>query len=119
MTTLTAKTIIIVQQAPSPSLEALDIGLVFSSFEQDMAMLFIGDGIFFALKNQFSKIPKGKSASKVLSAFPMYGCHKIFVHKKDVVYYNIPKPMLLEHCTVLSSEQCTTLIRDSHHVVSI
>ncbi len=59
--------------------EALDVALTAAVFEQPLAMLFIGDGVWQLLDQQDSAGIKQKNHSKVISAFPLYELTELYI----------------------------------------
>jgi tRNA 2-thiouridine synthesizing protein C len=70
------------QQAPygsSLAKEAFDAILAASVYEQDVAILFIGVGVYQLLPEQETTPIAMKSFNKMLAAFPLYGINELIV----------------------------------------
>lgn len=59
--------------------DAIEAALAFAAYEQKVAILFIGDGVYQLLEKQLSETIGQKSHPKLLSALPMYDIEDIFV----------------------------------------
>ena len=62
----------------SNSREALDLALAFGAYEQNLAILFTGDGVWNLLPHQQSSGISQKSISQMLGALPLYGIESIY-----------------------------------------
>jgi len=80
---LDPKRILIVCRKPpygnSLAREAIDIALATSVFQQTLAVLFLGDGIWQLAPEQDSSAIKTKNHGKQLSVLPLYDIHDIYV----------------------------------------
>ena len=79
----TAKTILfILQRAPygkSATREALDAALAAAAFEQNVQILFTGDGAWNLLQEQNASSINSKDTSKMLQALDYYDISDVFV----------------------------------------
>lgn len=86
--------------------EALEIALASAAFEQNLAILFIGDGVWQLQTQQNSTAINCKSQQKLLSAFSMYDLNEIYVEQEALKARNIEAKelsiaaMLVDHNTV-------------------
>ncbi len=74
--------VIALRQAPygnSLSREAIDIALAAGVFEQNLALVFIGDGVWQLLNDQDSEAAGSKNHQKMLSALPLYDISEIYI----------------------------------------
>ena len=63
------------QQSPygsSASHEGLEALLAFSAYDQNLSVIFMGDGVFQLIKDQRSELSSRKSMEKMLSALDLY-----------------------------------------------
>ncbi len=90
---MTNKRILLVcRKAPygnSLSREALDIALATSVFDQQLAIAFIGDGVWQLLSGQNSQPISAKNHAKISSAFPLYDIKDIYVDTESMQQRNI------------------------------
>lgn len=113
------KILIVCRQPPygnSLSREAIDIALAGSVFNQDLAILFLGDGVFQLLKHQNSEAIALKNHGKALSAFPLYGVDQIYVDTQSLDKRQLTSDDLLLDATFLKANEIPSFI-DSFHVI--
>ncbi len=75
--------------------EAIDIALAASAFDQNVSLLFSGDGVWQLLKQQKSDSINSKNHGKVLSALALYGIENIYVDNDSLKQRNLSKDNLL------------------------
>lgn len=118
----TADNIIILQHSPTIACEPLDMALALAAFEQDLAILLIGDGLFYALEQSMrtsANNPQGKSASKVLASLPMYDCDKLYYSQAHLEQFNLSAEHIGPHFSALNEQQIKQLIASSKHCISL
>ena len=69
--------------------EALELALAAAVFEQDIAILFIGDGVWQLHRQQNSETIASKNQQKLLAALGMYGLEEIYVELDALNHRNI------------------------------
>ncbi|MEH6447343.1 MAG: DsrE family protein [Oleispira sp.] len=111
-------TLIIVNSAPTPDLEPIELLLALAAFEQNPKLLLLGPGIFYANTLQQEKKANGKAAGKVLSALPMYDCEEIFISQSDLAQLSLTPDDLQSFCSLVSDEEIKQLIHQSKHCVT-
>ncbi len=75
------KLLFVARSAPYGSARArtlLDVVLAAAVFEQDAAMLFLGDGVYQLSNHQDGSAVSAKTLGKSLAALPLYGIGKLF-----------------------------------------
>ena len=80
--------LIVCRKAPygnSLAREALDIAMATSVFDQTLALLFMGDGVWQLIPGQDSTEIPSKNISKQLSALPLYDVSEIYVDSDALV----------------------------------
>jgi len=60
--------------------EGVETILAASVFEQDITVLFMGDGVLQLLKSQQGNNIQRKNIASLLEAFPLYDIEKIYIH---------------------------------------
>ncbi|MEE8056369.1 MAG: sulfurtransferase complex subunit TusC [Pseudomonadales bacterium] len=89
----TSKRILIVcRKAPYGNLlsrEALDIALATAVFDQQLSLVFTGDGVWQLLKDQHSESIEAKNHGKLISAFPHYDIEDIYIDSASMAQRNI------------------------------
>jgi tRNA 2-thiouridine synthesizing protein C len=100
--------LVICRKAPygsSLSREALDIVLAASVFEQQLALLFTGDGVWQLLNEQNSEAIESKNHSNMLSVFPLYDINDIFVDSEALAQRQISAEQLSLPAKPLAADQ--------------
>jgi len=64
--------------------DALDVALIFGSYEQEVSLFFHGDGVFQLIEKQNSMLIQLKDYLKTFSAFEFYDIEKIYVCQKSL-----------------------------------
>ena len=95
--------------------ETLDILFVGSAFEQQVHILWLGDGLFSLQKNQAPE--KVKTISQLLLTLPMYGIDQLFLQESAVLERGLSlTDCILHPITPLSDIQIAELIETQDHV---
>jgi tRNA 2-thiouridine synthesizing protein C len=99
--------------------DALDAILAASAYEQDIALLFMDDGIFQLLPAQKAELIEQRSFSAQLQALPLYEIEKIYVHLESMEKRRIVKDdFCLDNIQVLDNAATTQLIAEQDHLLS-
>lgn len=105
--------LIIIHSAPygsSRAKEGLDYALTCSAYDQNIALLFCGDGLHCLNPQQNPTHIKQKNFAKQLGALEMYGIEDVFTDN--------PCPDSCIKSSHLSSIQLQQLLHNSRHVVN-
>lgn len=94
--------------------EGLDAVLAAAIFDQQIALLFIGDGVFQLLKNQSP--PSGKNQMKMLQSLNMYDIDQVFVQSTALSVRGLSKQDLSIPCTAIADEAIHTMMSRASHV---
>ncbi len=87
MSTRKPKILLLCRQAPYAgqlAKAALDIALAAGVFEQNLSVLFSGDGVWQLLPEQNHSAISAKSIEKALASFPLYGLNSIYVDEPSM-----------------------------------
>ena len=107
--------LIIIQTPPSLNIEPIEMALAMAAFEQDVALVFVGSGIYHLLNSQTEKMTGAKSPSKLIAALPMYDCEKIYYCDSDIEgNIKINSPIV----EMISNTQLQSLVASAKHTVS-
>lgn len=116
------KTLVISRQAPygkSTSREAIDIALAAAIYDQEIAILFMDDGVFQLLKNQHSLYIDQKNTGATLPALSLYGVENIFIHKESLEARAIDtSDLVLEEFQLLDNKAIGQLLNQQDHLLS-
>jgi tRNA 2-thiouridine synthesizing protein C len=80
---LAPKRILVISRQPpygsSFAKEALDVALAASVFEQSLALLFLGDGVWQLLPSQQPELINSKNLGKQISALSVFGVEDVYI----------------------------------------
>lgn len=102
----------------SQAREALDALLAAAAFEQDVSVLFVGDGLYLLLKNQQPGAIEQKNFTASFGLFNLYGINQIYAAETDLVERRLTPDQLALAVTVLSREELTSLLRSQDQILS-
>ena len=117
---MTNKILIIQRTAPygsSLAREGLDYVLTSAAYDQDISLLFLGDGAFQLLKNQQSSDINLKPQGSALEILPLYDIDKIYAVKEDLLERNILEADFVIGVKVLSRKEISEFINQQDKVV--
>lgn len=109
---------IINKSAPFGSMagkEAQDLALIFGSYEQEVAIYFIGDGVYHLIQQQ-AELIGAKDYLKTYEAFSFYDIEHLYVCENSLNERNIEPSALLDIATVITSEQMSLKLAEHHAV---
>lgn len=99
--------------ASSANQEALDLALAAASFDQDVKLVFEGDGIYQLANSQEPGLVGRKNLSKMMKALPLYGIDKLYLFSMpDLHRRDMP-----ENATLLDNSGYRTLLSESNTVI--
>ena len=90
--------------------EALDIALLFGSFEQDIQLILLNDAVSHVVKNQQPKLLGSKDYTAVYNALPFYDIEQVFVCQHSLNIRNIAPSSCMEVAKVVSVDDIQLLI---------
>lgn len=100
------------------ALESLEVALIGAAFEQDVSILFEGDGVFELLKHQDTKSLGTKNFSPTFRALEMYDIEKLYVEADSLSNKGLSVDDLLVPVEVLNANAVRDLIVDQDVVLS-
>lgn len=122
MTTTSKKKILILcRKAPygnSLARAAFDIAMAASAFEQELAIVFIGDGVFQLLDDQNSEHIEQKHHGKLLSALSLYDIDDLYAEKEAFETRNIDTEKLIVSTTLLTQEELKNIFEQYDTILS-
>lgn len=115
--TINKKTILLVcRKAPygnSLAKEALDIALAGAAFEQQLQVLFTGDGVLQLLNQQNTQPIGTKNISKHLAAFPLYDLNDIYVDQQSLQQRGLETSDLLSNVRFCDTQELTQIMDEA------
>lgn len=97
--------------------DALDIALIFGSFEQKVSLFFIADGVFQLIDNQDGQLINIKDYLKTFSAFEFYDIEEIYVCQQSLLDRNLSTEFHIDDVTVLTQQELTQALKLHQHVL--
>ncbi len=98
---------IINSKAPYTTLagkDALDIALIFGSFEQSISLFFQGDGVWQLISGQDGTIISVKDYLKTFAAFEFYDIDQVYLCQASLDERNLSKNFHIEAVQVLNKQ---------------
>jgi len=90
--------------ASSAGKDALDIAMIFGSFEQAVSLFFQGDGVWQLIQGQDGSIISVKDYLKTFAAFEFYDIEDIYVCQASLEARNLPVKFHIEEVQVLNPQ---------------
>lgn len=87
--------------------DALDIALIFGSFEQEIALFFQGDGVYQLVDAQNGQLISVKDYLKTFSAFEFYDIEDIYVCQASLTERNINSDFHIDNVQILDQQSFT------------
>ena len=100
------------------ALESLEVVLIAATFDQDVSLVFIDDGVYELVKGQDSKAIGIKNHSRTYRALDGYDVEKLYVERESLEARGIAEDQLLVDVEVLSSAQMGELMAQQDVVLS-
>lgn len=96
--------------------DALDIALIFGSFEQPTSLFFQGDGVWQLIKGQDGAIISIKDYLKTFAAFEFYDLENIYVCQESLIERGLTADFHIEQVEVLARNEFADKLA-THHTV--
>jgi len=102
--------------ANSQSLEAMELALALSTFEQQVSLLFMADGVLQLLNKQETNVIYHKDFSKVFTGLALFDIKQVYVERDALQAHKLGAEMLSISPAPLAADQIAGLIT-KHDVV--
>lgn len=115
------KILFISRQAPygqSAAKECLDAILAASAYEQDLSLLFMGDGIFQLKKNQDTGASQQKNLANIFPVLGLYDIDKIYIQESALKDRDLQQDDLVVTTTALNNKAIRTLMEQQDQLLS-
>lgn len=120
-TTSTTHDILILQRhAPygsSIAREGLDFILTSAAYDQNLTVLFLGDGVFQLLDNQSSQAISLKNHGSALEVLPLYEVENLLAIEEDLIDRGISHNQLISGINIINREQSKAIIAQHTKVI--
>ena len=100
------------------ALESLEVVLIAATFDQDVSLVFLDDGVYELLKGQNTKAVGIKNFSPTYRALDGYDVEKLYVERESLETRGLSEDQLLVAVEVLSSAQMGELMAEQDLVLS-
>jgi tRNA 2-thiouridine synthesizing protein C len=100
------------------ALESLEVVLITATFDQDVSLAFIDDGVYELVKGQNTKAIGVKNHSPTYRALDGYDVEKLYVEQESMQARGLTEADLLVDVEVLSSAQMADLMAEQDVVLS-
>ena len=100
------------------ALESLEVVLIAATFDQDVSLVFLDDGVYELLKGQNTKAIGIKNFSPTYRALEGYDVEKLYVERESLEARGLSEDDLIVDVTVLSSGELGRLMDEQDVVLS-
>ena len=100
------------------ALESLEVVLITATFDQDVSLVFLDDGVYELLKGQNTKAVGIKNFSPTYRALDGYDVEKLYVERESLDARGLSEDQLLVDVEVLSSAEMGELMAQQDVVLS-
>jgi tRNA 2-thiouridine synthesizing protein C len=121
MGTAKKRLLIVCRQAPygnSLARAGLDVALAAAAFEQDVQLLFSGDGVWQLLRDQDAGQINSKSHLKTLQSMPLYDVEYFHVDAASLAERELGAAQLDGACVLLEPGEVATFLDSFEQVLS-
>ncbi|MFT5757860.1 MAG: tRNA 2-thiouridine synthesizing protein C [Alteromonadaceae bacterium] len=94
--------------------EALDVALIFGSYEQDTALFFQGDGVWQLVAQQTPEKITMKDYLKTFAAFEFYDIEHIYVCAESLAQRALAPDFHIDNVSVLSISEFSKELHQRH-----
>ena len=100
------------------ALESLEVVLIAATFDQDVSLSFVDDGVYELVKGQDTKATGIKNHSKTYRALEGYDVEKLYVERESLEARGLSEDDLIVDVEVLSSAEMAALMAEQDVVLS-
>jgi tRNA 2-thiouridine synthesizing protein C len=113
--------LVILSSAPygnSKARDAIDFILTSAAYEQNISVLFQGDGVFQIKQHQDPTALGLKNTSSLIQAFEMYDIEDVYADKNSLLSRSLSETDILPNIMFIPKEQSQTLINNADVVLT-
>lgn len=100
------------------ALESLEVVLIAATFDQDVSLAFVDDGVYQLVKGQDTTAIGIKNHSKTYRALDGYDVEKLYVERESLQARGLTEEDLVVDVELLSSAQMAALMAEQDVVLS-
>ncbi len=121
MTDSRRKNLVLLRGSPygsSLARAAVDLSLAMGAFEQDVQLLFLGDGVLQLLKGQQADAIGLKAVGKMLASLPLYDIESVYVDSEALRRHGLGEADLVLPVRPLDAQGIQSLMSGCDHILS-
>lgn len=99
--------------------EALDLALIFAAIDQQVSVIFIGDGVYQLHPEQNPERIKSKDYLSTMKAFDLYDVEQVLVCEQSLEARGIDKNNLNINAQLQTSTQISDHLKRCDHVLTL
>lgn len=123
MTLAHAKSLlVVVRHTPygsSLARSSLEVALTSATFEQTVAVLFVGQGVLQLISKQNSEALGVRNIAKLISSFPLYDLNNIYVDENALKQHGLESTDLVLESQLLGDAAMQKLMRHYDHIIGL
>lgn len=123
MSTATAKRILVLcRSAPygsSRARDALDVAMACGAFDQQVSLLFLGEGVLALLRDQEPDPQLARNLAKILGALADYGISAIHADAESLKRFGLTPPQLALEVSLRQPSEMAALYAEHDIVLSV
>ena len=100
------------------ALESLEVVLITATFDQDVSLVFLDDGVYELVRGQDTAVIGIKTHSKTYRALEGYDVEKLYVERESLAARGLTEDDLIVDVEVLSSAEMADLMAEQDVVLS-
>lgn len=100
------------------ALESLEVVLIAATFDQDVSLVFVDDGVYELARGQDTQAIGIKNHSKTYRALEGYDVEKLYVERESMVARGLTEDDLIVPVEVLGSAEMAALMTEQDVVLS-
>jgi len=97
--------------------EGLDLALLSASFEQEVSLVFVDEGVLHLIKDQQPDLIGAKDYISTFKALPLYDIDSVFVCKQSLADYGLSHSLLSIPVTVVNDEAIAAHLKQVDEVL--
>ena len=104
----------------SQAKDALDVALIFGSYEVDTHLFFIGDGVWQLMTGQHPETINTKNILKTFSAFEFYDLDKVYVCKDSLAERGLLEAIFnIDDVVILSAKEIAKELESKSSIFTV
>ncbi len=112
--------LVVVRHSPygsSLARTSLEVALSSATFDQQIGLLFMGDGVLQLLPEQDSSATGVRNIAKLMASFPLYELNQLFADETALVRYGLGEQALPQNLQRLSDDAMRELLVRYDHIL--